>query len=164
MVTVSIFTLRDVIRRVQDSYQIPYNSSTHTSPAADEDITNIRNYLQEQTLQSYTPDRKENKWATPSRDLLSAGAAYANTAGAFNNFRCDTRNAVNHGTPHGNSTDMPDNASSIVEDSADIDLGADPGLDVDDLAMDEEEFPAGTDIADFVAMAREAIDELFQYD
>ena len=30
--------------------------------------------------------------------------------------------------------------------------------------MDEEEFPAGTDIADFVAMAREAIDELSRYD
>ena len=168
MVTVSIFTLCDVIRRVQDCYQIPYNSSTHTSPAADEDIADVRNYLQEQTLQSYTPDRKENKWATPSHDLLSAGAAYANTAGAFNNFRHDTRNAVNHGTPHGNSIDTLDNAGGnaggTMEDSADIDLGADPGLHVDDLAMDEEEFPAGTDISDFVAMAREAIDELFQYD
>jgi hypothetical protein len=86
MVTVSIFTLRDVIRRVQDSYQIPFNSSAHTSPAADEDVADIRNYLQEQTLQSYTPNCKENERATPARDLLSAGAAYANMAGAFNNF------------------------------------------------------------------------------
>jgi hypothetical protein len=86
MVTVSIFTLRDVIQRVQDGYRIPFNSSTHTSPAANEDIADIWDYLQEQTLQSYTPNRKENKWATPTRDLLSAGTAYANTAGAFNNF------------------------------------------------------------------------------
>ena len=166
MVTVSIFTLCDVIRRVQDCYQIPYNSSTHTSPAADEDIADVRNYLQEQTLQLYTPDRKENKWATPSchRDLLSAGAAYANTAGAFNNCRCNTHHAVNYGTPHGNSIDILDNVGGTMEDSTDIDLGADPGLDVNDLAMDEEEFLAGTDISDFVAMAREAIDELFQYD
>ena len=165
MVTVSIFTLRDVIRRVQDSYQIPFNSPAHTSPAANEDITDICNYLQEQTLQSYTPNRKENEWATPARDLLSAGAAYANTAGAFNNFRRDTRNAINHGTLHGNSIGASSvNAGSITEDDANIDLGADRDLNIDDLAMDEEEFPAGTDIADFVAMAREAIDELSRYD
>jgi hypothetical protein len=164
MVTVSIFTLRDVIRRVQDGYRIPFNSSTHTSPAANEDIADIRDYLQEQTLQSYTPNRKENKWATPARDLLSAGAAYANTAGAFNNFRRDTRNAVNHGKPHGNSINTPPNAISAVEDDADIDLGADQDLDVDDLAMDEEEFPVGMDIADLVAMTREVVDELNQYD
>jgi hypothetical protein len=51
-----------------------------------------------------------------------------------------------------------------VEDDADIDLGADQDLDVDDLAMDEEEFPVGTDIADLVAMTREVVDELNQYD
>jgi hypothetical protein len=112
----------------------------------------------------YTPNHKENKWATPARDLLSTGAAYANTAGAFNNIRRDTRNAVNHGTPHGNSINMPPNASSAVEDDADIDLGADQDLDVDDLAIDEEEFPVGTDIADLVAMTREVVDELNQYD
>ena len=30
--------------------------------------------------------------------------------------------------------------------------------------MDEEEFTVGTDIADFVAMAREVVDELSHYD
>jgi hypothetical protein len=135
------------------------------SPTADEDIADIHNYLQEQTLQSYTPDCKENKWATPAQDLLSAGAAYTNTAGAFNNFRHDTCKAVNHGTPHGNSTSAPsNNASGTVDDDADIDLGIDPDLEVDDLAMDEEEFPVGTDIADFVAMTHEVIDELSRYD
>jgi hypothetical protein len=165
MITVSIFTLRDVIRQVQVSYQIPYNGTTHTSPATNEDVADIRNYLKEQTLQSYTPGRKGNEWATPARDLLSAGAAYANTAGAFNNFRRDTRNAVNHGTMHGNANVTPsDNVNRPEQDDADIDLGADMDLDVDDLAMDDEEFPAGTDIADFVSMAREVIDELSPYD
>ena len=167
MVTVSIFTLRDVIRQVQVSYKIPYNSTTHTSPSTNEDITDIRNYLKKQTLQSYTPNRKGNKWATPAQDLLSAGAAYANAAGAFNNFRCDTHQAVNHGTPHGNCDTInttSDSANTTLTDDADLDLGADIELDVDDLAMDEEEFPVGTDIADFVAMAREVVDELSRYD
>jgi hypothetical protein len=165
MVTVSIFTLRDVICQVQVSYKIPYNSTTHTSPSTNEDISDIRDYLEKQTLQSYTPNRKGNEWATSARDLLSAGAAYANTAGAFNNFRRDTCQAVNHGTLHGNaiSTSSSD-ADTIVEDDADIDLGGDLDLDVDDLAMDEEEFPVGTEVADFVAMTREVVSKLARYD
>ena len=165
MVTVSIFTLRDVIRQVQVSYKIPFNSTTHTSPSTNEDVSDIRDYLERQTLQSYTPNRKGNEWATSARDLLSAGAAYANTAGAFNNFRRDTRQAVNHGTMHGNTISIPSgDADMIVEDDADIDLGGDMGLDLDDLAMDEEEFPVGTEVADFVAMTREVIGELARYD
>jgi hypothetical protein len=31
---------------------------------------------------------------------------------------------------------------------------------IDDLAMDKEEFPQQTDLADFVAMTRDVIDEL----
>ena len=46
---------------------------------------------------------------------------------------------------------------------ADADLGGDVDLDVDDLAMDEEEFPVGTDIADLISMAHEFIDELSQF-
>jgi hypothetical protein len=163
MVTVSIFTLRDVIRRVQDSYKIPYNSTTHTSPAADEDIQEIRNYLQKETLQTYTPDRKENERATPIQDLVAAGAAYANTVGAFNNFRRDNCNATNHGMAHGNRTGADNAGQSADKEEADIDLGTDMDLDVDVLAMDEEEFPMGTDIAEFVSMACEVIDELLCY-
>jgi hypothetical protein len=33
---------------------------------------------------------------------------------------------------------------------------------MDDLAMDEEEFPLGTDPSQFVAMAQEVIDELLK--
>ena len=35
-----------------------------------------------------------------------------------------------------------------------------PDIDIDDLAMDEEEFPLGTDLSRFVAMVQEVIDEL----
>ena len=164
MVTVSIFALRDVIRRVQVSYKIPYNSISHTNPAANEDVQEIRDYLQKETLQAYMPNRKGNKHATPVRDLVSDGAAYANTAGAFNNFRRDTRNATNHGTAHGSSTNADDTSQTIAIEEADIDLGADTDLNVDDLAMDEEEFPVGTEIADFVSMTREFVRELSNYE
>ena len=164
MITVSIFTLRDVIRQVQVSYKIPYNSTTHTSPAVNEDVAEICTYLESQTLQSYTLNRKGNSRTTPARDLLSAGAAYANTAAAFNNFRRDTRNATNHGTAHSNmNTNADDTSQSMDVNDADADLGGDVDLDVDDLAMDEEEFPVGTDIADLISMAHEFIDELSQF-
>jgi hypothetical protein len=161
MVTVSIFALRDIIRRVQVSYKIPYNSISHTSPAANEDVQEIRDYLQKETLQAYTPNRKGNEHATPVHDLVSGGAAYANTAGAFNNFRRDTRNATNHGTAH-SSTNTDDISQTIADEEADIDLGADTNLNVDDLTMDEEEFPVGTEIADFMSMTREFVCELSQ--
>lgn len=90
MVTVSIFTLRDVIRQVQQSYKIPFNSTSHTSPATDEDVKDIRDYLHDNKLQSYMPDREHNNQATPAHDLLAEGAAYANTACAFKNFCRDT--------------------------------------------------------------------------
>jgi hypothetical protein len=159
MVTVSIFTLRDVIRQVQNSYKIPYNSTTHTSPATDGDIQEICDYIQKESLQTYTLDHKENKWTTPAHDLVGASAAYANTASAFNNFQRDTHNALNHGTAHGDNT-----STDSTDDGADMDLGADVDFDMDDLTVDEEEFPVGTDIVEFVAMAHEAIDELSQYE
>lgn len=163
MVTVSIFTLRDVICQVQQSYKIPFNSTSHTSPATDEDVKDIRDYLHDNKLQSYMPDREHNNQATPARDLLAEGAAYANTARAFKNFRRDTRKAMNLGTAHG-ETQTPSSVNPDADLEANYDLGEDMNISLDDLAMDEEEFPMGTDIADFVAMSQEVIDELSRYD
>ena len=151
MITVSIFTLPDVIQQVQVSYKILHNSTTHTSPAVDEDVAEICTYLESQTLQSYTPNHKENSQATPAQDLLSAGAVDTNTAAAFNNFQWDACNATNHGTAHSNmNTNADDKSQSTDANNANADFGGDVDLDVDDLAMDEEEFPVGTDIADLI--------------
>jgi hypothetical protein len=163
MVTVSIFILRDVIRKVQQSYKIPFNSASHTSPSADEDIKDLRDYLRDNNLQTYSPNREHNDKATPARDLLAEGAMYANTARAFKNFRRDTRKATNLGTAHGEKL-FTEDPNTDPEEHADHDLGGDLDIDVDDLALDEEEFPPGTDIADLVAMTQEFVNELSQYD
>jgi hypothetical protein len=163
MITVSIFALRDVIRCIQEGYKIPFNSTSHTSPATNEDIQDICDYLRDNKLQSYTPDHENNDKTTPVRDLLAEGAAYANTARAFKNFRRDNCKATNLGTAHG--TEMsPGEPDMDSNEHPNHDLGGNVDIDVDDLAMDDEEFPAGTDIADFVAMTREVIDELSRYD
>jgi len=83
MISVSIFALRDVIRQVQQNFKTPYNGKTHTSPSTVADISVVCNYLKTHKLQEYTPDRENNDLATPARDLMVTGAAYANTAGAF---------------------------------------------------------------------------------
>jgi len=119
MVTVSIFTLRDVIRRMQVQFKIPHNGNSHTSPSTEKDIQDIRTYLENQALQSYHPKRENNEWADVSRDLMESGAAYANTARAFRNFKCNTQKATNNGVPEG--------APAAI--AADSDLDADAGVD-----------------------------------
>jgi hypothetical protein len=167
MVTVSIFTLRDVIRRVQMDYKIPHNGISHTSPIAETDLHELCNYLKLHKLQMYHPTRENNEFATPARDLMVSGMEYANTAGAFKNFNNDTRRVKNNGKPCGTSIETVVEAGSSREDNGDegdkgvdFDLGGDLDIRIDDLAMDEEEFPQQTDLADFVAMTRDVIDEL----
>jgi hypothetical protein len=162
MVTVSIFVLRDVIRRVPEGYKIPFNSTSHTSPLTHKDIMDICNHLHNNKLQSYMPECENNDKATPVRDLLAEGAAYANTTRAFRNFRRDTRKAANLRTAHGEKLSAECDLDS--GEYANPDLGGDINLDLDDLAMDKEEYPVGTNMADFIAMAREVVDELSHYD
>ncbi|KAJ7669167.1 hypothetical protein B0H14DRAFT_3692675 [Mycena olivaceomarginata] len=137
MISVSIFALRDL------EYKIPHNSKSHSNPSTAKDIRAIRDYLELHKLQSVYPERADNDLALTARDLMETGAAYANTARAFKTFRPDNRKATN-----------------LVDDDefADPDnYGQDLDLDLGDLVLDEEEFPAGIDPSDFVAMATEAI-------
>ncbi|KAJ6492737.1 hypothetical protein C8R47DRAFT_1214053 [Mycena vitilis] len=88
-----------------------------------------------------------------TRDLMETGAAYSNTARAFKTFRPDNRKATNLGTSDG-VVPPPE----VDDELANLDnYGEDLDLDLGDLALDEEEFPAGIDPTDFVAMATEAI-------
>ncbi|KIM89792.1 hypothetical protein PILCRDRAFT_2083 [Piloderma croceum F 1598] len=163
MVTVSIFTLRDVICRVQVQYQTPHNNDSHMSPSTVEDLKDLREYLEMQKLQSFHPTCEHNKYAIPARDLMAAGAAYANKSGAYKNFQCDTRKAVNKGVSEG----APRAAMPESEDEPDMsyhDLSNDAEVGMNDLAMDEEEFPLGTNPERYVAMTLEVIEELSKYD
>ena len=57
MVSVSIFALRDVIRKVQKEYMTPFNSKSHTSPSTAKDLQTLCDYLKNQQIQSYFPNR-----------------------------------------------------------------------------------------------------------
>ncbi|KAJ6580243.1 hypothetical protein B0H10DRAFT_2235434 [Mycena sp. CBHHK59/15] len=158
MISVSIFALREVIRRVQLDYKIPHNGETHTNPSKTEDVRAVRDYLELHKLQSFCPEHEDNDLVLPVRDLMEVGAAYANTARAFKTFRPDTRRAVNLGTANGLSNPVEDEEDDEIANHDNY--GQDLDLDLGDLALDEEEFAAGIEVSDFVAMATEAIMQL----
>ncbi|KAF4590211.1 hypothetical protein EYR40_009391 [Pleurotus pulmonarius] len=160
MVSVSIFALREVIRQVQDSYKIPYNSLAHTSPDTSTDIKDICEYLEKSTLQTYTPERPFNDIATPARDLFSIGATYANTAPAFKNFRRDMRTADNLG--FANAPPPAEDEGEMAEEMEDIFEEFD--LDLEDLALDTEEFPLNVDPQDLVHAIQDTISQLSLYE
>ncbi|TFK51493.1 hypothetical protein OE88DRAFT_1712644 [Heliocybe sulcata] len=82
MITVAIFALRDVLRKVKENYKTPHND-----------------HLERERLHTFTAARPGNEFAAPARDLITHGAMYANTARAFKTFRADTRQTVNKGVP-----------------------------------------------------------------
>lgn len=165
MVSVCIFALRDVIRKMQKEFVTPFNSISHTSPSTETDIKTIRNYLETQRLQTYHPERENNSSATESRDLIEAGSEYANTPSAFRNFTHTGYSYHNHGVPEAapsletnDDEDMGDDGNDYCE------LDGDEAVDFEDLLLDEEEFPLGSDVGDYLAMVHEVIDELGRYE
>ena len=161
MVSVSIFALRDVIRQVQTNFKTPHNGQSHTSPAIDADIALIRAYLKEQSIQTYTPQRRHNEMTLPARDLMATGATYATTSKAYCNFYLDNRKAHYRKTQHPIPTEPfagPDEDIDEQDDSfPTFDYGEDIGIDMMDLAMDIEEFPEGMDPSEFVNFITDAV-------
>ena len=86
MVTVSIFTLRDIIWWVQGQYKIPANSNNHTRPSTAKDLKDLCDYLELQKLQTFLPECQHNKYAKEAQDLMAEGTMYANKANTFWNF------------------------------------------------------------------------------
>jgi hypothetical protein len=168
MVSVCIFVLRDVIRKMQQEFQTPFNSSSHTSPSTENDIKTLRDYLEAQGLQTYNPQRKNNTSAMEARDLIQAGSQYANTPSTFRNFRYTKFNIKNYGlleaTPP-QSTEVDADMDGVDNPEDDYcELDGNEGVDFEDLLLDEDEFPLGSDVGDYIATVHEVIDELSRYE
>ncbi|KAJ7466342.1 hypothetical protein FB451DRAFT_1040886 [Mycena latifolia] len=136
MITVVIFNLRDVMRNVQTQFKIPHHGISHTSPKVDEDITNLRGWLESNKLQTYTKDRPGKDKILRVRDLMVAGAAYANTPGAFKNFRRETRK-VSYKKTTTEVDSESDEEEEPQQEETERQLDA---VEQDDLMHDDEEF------------------------
>jgi len=171
MVSVSIFALRDVIRRMQSEYKTPFNSTSHTSPSTKADLKTLRDHLKDLKLQTYTPERKNNQYASEVRDLLAVGVEYANRPSAFKNFTYTRWKATNLGTPEG-STPIDHLTQEDLE-QADFDLGCngsdslldqDTAFDEFPFSFDDDEYPLGTNIGDYISMTHKIIEELSHFE
>ncbi|EDR02124.1 uncharacterized protein LACBIDRAFT_332685 [Laccaria bicolor S238N-H82] len=141
--------------KVQSEYHTPFNSISHTSPSAETDIKTLHNYLEQQKLQTYFPGRENNQHATEAHDLMAVGAKYVNKPGAFKNFTYMKYKMTNNGLSEGAlaAEDIGEDDAMLVdeEEVADFDLGSNLALEVDDLVLDDDEYPLGTDINDYIA-------------
>lgn len=174
MVTACIFTLREVMRKVQSMYGISSHGIRHTNPDDKEEIKRLTEYLRTDKVQEFCRNRDGNDEIAPVSDLMADGAAYGDTAKAYRNFTNDQRVARNLGVPESAGsgepavpagTDaegeaMPGIEGEEGEDDADesaegIDLG-DFGVMEEDLGVDDEEF---SELADtFLSLAMSAVD------
>ncbi|KAJ7800419.1 hypothetical protein B0H14DRAFT_3785655 [Mycena olivaceomarginata] len=152
MITVVIFNLRDVMRNVQSQFKIPHHGTSHTSPQTAVDVANLTAWLEANSLQTYAKDRAGKDSILRSRDLMVAGAAYANTPSAFRNFRSEIRKV----SYKPNVTADEDDESDEEEPHADqeLDIFRDAPIEQDDLMHDDEEFTGMA--GEFLRMAEEA--------
>ncbi|KAJ7458457.1 hypothetical protein FB451DRAFT_1507639 [Mycena latifolia] len=152
MVTIIIFNLRDVMRNVQSQFKIPHHGISHTSPQTTVDIGNLKECLETNRLQTYVQNRAGKDKILRTRDLMVAGAAYANTPSAFKNFRREVRK-VSYKT-----NSLVDNESEEEEEEdvldEEIDAFRNAPIEQDDLMHDDEEFTGMAD--ELLSMADEA--------
>ncbi|KAH9484746.1 hypothetical protein JR316_0001646 [Psilocybe cubensis] len=143
MVSVCIFALRDVIRNVREEFSIPFNSIRHAMPSTSTDVNTIRTYLQAHRLQEFCPARENNAAAVEARDLMVIGAHYANK-------------------PNCVSADEAEDEEAQC--SGNIDVGEDLETGLEDLLLDEEEYPEGLDAENVFAAVNEIINEMRSLD
>ncbi|KAJ7054575.1 hypothetical protein C8F01DRAFT_995323 [Mycena amicta] len=173
MISVSIFALRNTIRQVQCDFNTSYNSKKHTNPSTEKDLAILREYLEKNTIQSYTPRRPGNNQATPARDLMAEGVKYANGANPLREFRADRRKARNFGVPKPEAAPAPvpiekipqevESEDESEEDEDDVEEAgpeSEDEIELDDLAMDEEEFPPSIDAQKYVSAVASIISQM----
>ena len=127
------------------------------------DLQTVCDYLKSKCIQSYFPNRENNSDSIEARDLIQDGAAYANKATAFQNFKHVKYNLKNLGIP-GSTTESHSGREEEVTEECDIDLGSDSRTELDDLLLDEDEYPLQSDIGDYITTVENILDEFDHYE
>ncbi|KAJ7845679.1 hypothetical protein B0H13DRAFT_1647196, partial [Mycena leptocephala] len=156
MITVCIFTLRDTMRTVQKTFNIPGYGELHTVPDMTNEVQMLVDALKDERLQEYVANRPANDptdstSVSPVRDLLEEGSKYADTRGAFKKFTKESRRAENLGCLDG----LMENSTDDVHGDEDSGTEEDYEVTGDDLGIDDEEPYA--DAAALLATATEVV-------
>ncbi|KAJ7798026.1 hypothetical protein B0H14DRAFT_3492969 [Mycena olivaceomarginata] len=135
MITVVILNLRDVMRNIQSQFKIPHHSISYMSPNAAEDIAKLQGWLESNKIQTYVKERTGKDSILRVCDLMVAGAAYANTPGAFKNFRRETRKVS-----YKNTSPQAAESESEEEEAPETTERQLDAVEDNDLMHDDEEF------------------------
>lgn len=144
----------------------PFNSKSHTSPSTAADLQILCDYLKNQRIQSYFPNRENNSDSVEARDLIQGGAAYADKPMAFQNFKHVKYNLKNLGiaTDSGSEGDNEAEGLDAVTEDNNIDFGSDLRTELDDLLLDEDEYPLQSDLGDYISTVENVLDEFDRYE
>lgn len=166
MVSVSIFTLRDVICTVQKEYMTPFNSKSHISPSTATDLQLLCDYLKNLHIQSYFPNCENNSDSIEAHNLIQGGAAYANKPTAFQNFKHVRYNLKNLGIVTDTDLEGDDEAEGLdtVTEDNNIDFSSDLRTELDDLLLDEDKYPLQSDLGDYISTVENVLDEFDHYE
>ncbi|KAJ7663707.1 hypothetical protein DFH06DRAFT_986655 [Mycena polygramma] len=73
-ITVCIFTLRDAMRTVQITFDIPAYGEKHKTPEITAEVSLLANALKSEKIQTFVQRRPANDHVAPVRDLIKEGA------------------------------------------------------------------------------------------
>ncbi|KAF8824700.1 hypothetical protein HHX47_DHR7000515 [Lentinula edodes] len=135
MISVCIYSLREALRTVQKTFDIPIYGTQHTTPNMEKEVQLIAEKLKEEKIQEYVLDRPANAEVELVRDLIGEGVKYANRKSAYAQYQVSDAILKNLGVQ--GETVGADSAQDPNEDSEDNEEYYIPTA--EDLAMDDEE-------------------------
>ncbi|KAJ3912762.1 hypothetical protein F5877DRAFT_53531 [Lentinula edodes] len=77
MISVCIYSLREALRTVQKTFDIPIYGTQHTTPNMEKEVQLIAEKLKEEKIQEYVLDRPANAEVELVRDLIGEGVSDA---------------------------------------------------------------------------------------
>lgn len=130
----TIFTLRETMRKMQEAFGISKLGTKHTTPSTEKEVAALRTMLKEGRIQEWVgADRDDNRQVQEVRDLFAEGSYYVMKPSAFTKFRKSDHRAENVGRTN------EDGFASDEEDESDDEGDEFYEPDMADLQLDEDE-------------------------
>ncbi|KAF7373970.1 hypothetical protein MSAN_00609500 [Mycena sanguinolenta] len=134
-ITVCIFALRDAMKTVHATFEIPDYGTKHTVPDMQNEIQRVAEALEKNRIQELWPRRPWKDQVVRARDLFEEGANYLNTRGAFSRYTAPT--TLYAIIPPGADAAQTNNTPNDKDD--DENMQEDYEVTQEDLEMDDEE-------------------------
>ncbi|KAJ3816871.1 hypothetical protein F5880DRAFT_1634205 [Lentinula raphanica] len=135
MISVCIYSLREALRTVQKTFDIPIYGTQHTTPDMENEILLISEKLKEENIQQHVPNRPAKTQVEPVRDLIYEGTKYANRRTAYAQYQPDPTILENLGVQ--GETVAAELGSTEGNEDEEGEESYKPSA--EDLAMDDEE-------------------------